>query len=71
MAGGTSYRVKSSSSAIRLRPHRSVRAAFPHTAPPESHPEHGSMAGWGWVIRGAGRGERPSRALKSCQVMRR
>ena len=29
----------SSSSAIRLRPHRSVRAAFPHTALPEGNPD--------------------------------
>jgi len=31
-------RSRSSSSAIRLRPHRSGQAAFPHPALPESHP---------------------------------
>jgi hypothetical protein len=38
------YRSWSSSSAIRLRPHRSGRAAFPHPALPGSHP-HQALRG--------------------------
>ena len=40
--GGTEpqHRSRSSSSAIRLRPHRSGQAAFPHPALPGSDPHH-------------------------------
>jgi len=48
----------SSSAAIRLCPHRSARAAFPHTALPEGHPDHALGSSHKCVIRGVGREKR-------------
>src|SRR3979490_3271818 len=56
LSGKGVLRSLSSSSAIRLRPHRSGQAAFPHPALPGSHP-HGAARGvQGGVIRGGGGG---------------
>ena len=61
----------SSSSAIRLRPHGSGHAAFPHPAPPGSHP-HGAARGvQGCVIRGGGRGKHAVTVSNQSQPMRR
>ncbi len=49
-------RSRSSSSAIRLRPHRSGRAAFPHPALPESHPHRCAFTPMSGGYEGAVRG---------------
>jgi hypothetical protein len=51
-------------------PHRSVRAAFPHTALPEGNPKP-AYAGHGCVIRGVGKGKRTSKAAKVSPLRRR
>ena len=62
---------RSSSSAIRLRPHRSGQADFPHPALPESYPHRAARSVQGWVIRGSGRGKRVVTASNQSQPMRR
>ena len=59
----------SSSSAIRLRPHRSGQAAFLHPALPGSYPHRAALGVQGGVIRGVGRGKRAVRAWNQSQPM--
>ena len=61
---------RSSSSAIRLCPHGSEHAAFPHSAPLEGNPSH-EQAVRTWVIFGSGSGKWTASASKSAQVSRR
>jgi hypothetical protein len=61
----------SSSLAIRLRPHRSGHAAFPHPALPEGDPRHIRACAQVRVMRGVGRRKRAVRVSNSGQPMRR
>jgi hypothetical protein len=61
----------SSSYAIRLRPHRSGRADFPHPALPESNPRHLLACAQVRVIRGTGSAKRAVRISNSNQLIRR
>jgi transposase len=65
------YRSWSSSSAIRLRPHRSGQAAFPHPALPGSYPHRAARGVQGCVIRGCGKGKHAVRASNQSQPIRR
>jgi hypothetical protein len=61
----------SSSSAIRLCPHRSGHAACPHPALPEGNPRHIRACAQERVMRGAGSRKRAVRVSNSGQPMRR
>ena len=49
-------------------PHRSERAAFPHSAPPEVGPNHPARASRVWRMRARGRGKRASHWLNRSHV---
>ncbi|WP_234834070.1 ornithine cyclodeaminase family protein [Sinorhizobium meliloti] len=61
----------SSSYAIRLRPHRSGRADFPHPALPESNPRHIRACAQVRVMCGTGSVKRAVRISNSNQLIRR
>ena len=75
MWGGPAVRTESGIGRVAqpfgFRPHRSERAAFPHSAPPEVEQRRQAWTGRGWVMDGVGRGKRSSNWRNRVHVRRR